>query len=276
MIFGRKKVDNVSGNTMMHKKLSFAATEAYKLLRTNLMFTLPDENKCRIIGVTSAIRGEGKSTTAVNLSYTIAETGKRVLLIDADLRLPTVAKKLEINATPGLSNVLAGTVEEGEATWTSEDIENWVILPSGDVPPNPTEMLSSSQMKSLMERLAQVYDFIVIDLPPVNIVSDALVASSFLDGIVVVIRENYSGRRELASCMRHLELSGTKILGFVMNTASESKTPYKKYRYYKRYGSSYASDYAGYSGHSEDGEAPVHEPSPDEVTDESVDEAWLK
>ena len=205
MIFGKKGPIQTDANTLMHKRLSFAATEAYKLLRTNLMFTLPDENKCRVIGVTSAIRGEGKSTTAVNLSYTLSETGKRVLLIDADLRLPTVAKKLEINGTPGLSNVLAGTVREDEATWTSEDLANWVILPSGDIPPNPTEMLASSQMRDLIERLKDSYDFIVIDLPPVNIVSDALVASSILDGIIVVVRQNYSGRRELATCMRQLE-----------------------------------------------------------------------
>ena len=97
MIFGKRKEQQpVNNNTMMHKKLSFAATEAYKLLRTNLMFTIPGDKKCRVIGITSATRGEGKSTTAINLSYVLAEAGKRTLIIDADLRLPTIAKKLDI------------------------------------------------------------------------------------------------------------------------------------------------------------------------------------
>ena len=94
-------------------ELSFAAAESYKLLRTNLLFALPDQ-ECRIIGVTSSIRGEGKSTTAVNLAYTLAQTGKKVLLIDGDMRLPTIAQKLDLAATPGLSNLLAGLNTERE------------------------------------------------------------------------------------------------------------------------------------------------------------------
>lgn len=277
MIFGKRKVQQpVNNNTMIHKKLNFAATEAYKLLRTNLMFTIPGDKKSRVIGITSATRGEGKSTTAINLSYVLAEAGKRTLIIDADLRLPTIAKKLEINATPGLSNLLAGANSEEDAIWESDDLENWAILPSGDVPPNPTEMLSSPQMASLIERLSESFDFIIIDLPPVNIVSDALVASSVLDGMVVVVRENYSGRRELASCMRHLELSGVKLLGFVMNTVGGTESPYKKYRYYKRYGKSYKSYYKGYGDDTENGEEQSEEPASENVTDESVDEAWLQ
>ena len=275
MIFGKRKEQQpVNNNTMMHKKLSFAATEAYKLLRTNLMFTIPGDKKCRVIGITSANRGEGKSTTAINLSYVLAEAGKRTLIIDADLRLPTIAKKLEINAAPGLSNLLAGANSEDDAIWESDDFENWAILPSGDIPPNPTEMLSSPQMASLIERLSESFDFIIIDLPPVNIVSDALVASSVLDGMVVVVRENYSGRRELASCMRQLELSGVKLLGFVMNTVGGAESPYKKYRYYKRYGKSYKSYYKGYGDDTASDEEQAEEIASAEVTDESVDEAW--
>ena len=104
--------------SMLCDQLSFTAAESYKQLRANMLFALPDENKCRLVGVTSAIRGEGKSTTAINLAYTIAETGREVLLIDADMRLPSVAKKLEINVKPGLSNLLAGlcSVEKAVAS----------------------------------------------------------------------------------------------------------------------------------------------------------------
>ena len=243
--FRKRKTDLEFPETMLHKKLNFAATEAYKLLRTNLLFTLPDENKCRIVGVTSALRGEGKSTTSVNLSYTLAETGKRVLLIDADLRLPTVAKKVEkLNLSPGLSNVLAGIISEKEVIQISEDLPNWHFITAGDIPPNPTEMLASSQTKALISRLSEEYDFIIIDVPPVNVVSDALIVSSMVDGMLVVIRENYSGRRDIQHCMRQLELADAKVLGFVMNSAHEASGGYNKYKkYYKYYGKKKAYGY---------------------------------
>lgn len=95
---------------MLGDRLSFAASEAYKLLRTNLTFALPDENKCRVVGVTSAMRGEGKSTTSINLAYTLAEAGKRVLLIEADMRRPNLARRLAIDPAPGLSNLAGGAV----------------------------------------------------------------------------------------------------------------------------------------------------------------------
>lgn len=237
-----QNVNDVEGKTLLTQKLSFAATEAYKLLRTNLMFTLPDEQKCRIVGITSSARGEGKSTTAINLSYTLAETGKKVLLLDTDLRLPSIAKKLEIKSAPGLTNVLAGTVDISSAICKSEQFKNWDILPSGDVPPNPTELLGSSQMKTLMEKFADNYDFIIVDLPPVNIVSDALIVSPLLDGMVIVVRENFAEHRELKNCKRLLGMSNVNVLGFVINMAAEDKSSYGKYkrqRYYRKYYKSY-------------------------------------
>ena len=234
----KKQTAETTGNSILaHQKLSFAATEAYKLLRTNLMFSLPDYQKCRVVGVTSSVRGEGKSTTAVNLSYTLAETGKKVLLIDADLRLPSVGKKLEIESVPGVTNVIAGTCDLSQAIRTWEDAPDWGVLPSGDIPPNPTEMLGSPQMQTLMTTLSESYDFIIVDLPPVNIVSDALVMSSLLDGMLVVVRENYSERRALNNCTRQLELSNVKVLGFVMNVTSEGSGKYGRYsknKYYKQ------------------------------------------
>ena len=141
--------------TMLCDGLSFAAAEAYKLLRTNLLFSLPDK-PCRIIGVTSSVRGEGKSTTSVNLAFTFAQTGKRVLLIDADMRLPSIATKLDMHGTPGLSNLLAGLNSERHCIRKSENFDNWFILPAGDIPPNPSELLGSERMHSMLERYSEL------------------------------------------------------------------------------------------------------------------------
>lgn len=225
---------------MLHKNLNFTAAEAYKLLRTNLQFALAgrEESACRIIGVTSSIRGEGKSTTSINLSYTLAETGKRVLLIDGDMRLPSVGKKMEIPNSPGLSNVLIASGNDAKiAIRPSGVYENWRIVTSGDIPPNPSELLGSKRMQSVLKALAKEFDYIVVDLPPVNVVSDAVVVSPLLDGIMVVVRANYTERKELRACVRQLNLSNAKVLGIVMSGMKDSHKRYgkygKKYKYYK-------------------------------------------
>ena len=219
-------------------ELSFAASESYKLLRTNLLFALP-EKECRIIGVTSSIRGEGKSTTSVNLAYTLAQTGKRVLLVDGDMRLPTIAQKLEMGGTPGLSNLLAGLSAERDCLRKSSYFDNWYILPAGDIPPNPSELLGSERMHALLERYKDVFDYILLDLPPVNIVVDALVITKWTDGVIVVVRENYTDRRALDACMYQVEKLGAKMLGFVMTDANAGGSSYKNYgKYGKRYGGS--------------------------------------
>ncbi len=224
-------------------ELSFAAAEAYKLLRTNLLFALP-EQECRIIGVTSSIRGEGKSTTSVNLAYTLAQTGKRVLLIDGDMRLPTIAQKMEMTATPGLSNLLAGLSAERNCLRKSNYFDNWYILPAGDIPPNPSELLGSERMHALLDRYKDVFDYILLDLPPVDIVVDALVITKWTDGVIVVVRENYTDRKALDACMYQVEKLGAKMLGFVMTDTNAGGSSYKNYGKYK-----YGKRYGGYDGY---------------------------
>jgi len=224
-------------NRTLHKNLEFTATEQYKLLRTNLEFTLPEDQKCPIIGVTSSMRGEGKSTTAVNLSYVLAEKGSRVLLIDGDLRIPSVAKKMEIEKSPGLTDILMGKGVQIEE-FQSKLQDNWYILPSGEIPPNPSELLGSSRMEAVLNDLRERFEYIVIDLPPVNLVSDALSIANFITGMVVVIREEYTEKKELEHCYRQLKLSNVKVLGCVMNeakTGGGSYSKYRKYKYYKYY-----------------------------------------
>lgn len=221
----------------LHKNLEFTATEQYKLLRTNLDFTLPEDEKCPIIGITSSMRGEGKSTTSVNLSYVLAEKGKKVLLIDGDLRIPSVAKKMRIDSTPGLTDLLMGKgAQIGD--FQSPLLPNWYILPAGSIPPNPSELLGSRRMEAILNDLKEKFDYIVIDLPPVNLVSDALSISSLISGMIVVIREDYTEKQELEHCFRQLKLSNIKVLGCVMNEAKNgngSYSKYRKYRYYKYY-----------------------------------------
>lgn len=227
--------------------LNFAAQEAYKLLRTNLDFALNDVENCRIIGVSSAMRGEGKSLTSVNLTFSLAEAGNRVLLLEADLRLPSLGRKMRLSEKKGLSNALAGqvsdslpiqeyVVESNERNHISFD-----VLTAGSTPPNPSELLGSQRMKQLMERLARTYDYIVVDLPPIAPVPDALVMSKLLDGIIVIVRHDYSERGTLAEAMRKLEFSGVHVLGFVFNCAAEHGSGYsRRYRSYRsRYYNSY-------------------------------------
>lgn len=211
------------------EEIGFAAAEAYKLLRTNIQFALPDGGKCRVVGVTSAGRGEGKSTTALNLAHMLAEAGERVLLIEADMRLPTVSRRLGLRAAPGLSNVLAGLRSVRDAVQNSGLHEQLQVVSSGDIPPNPSELLGSGAMRALVDTASGNYGFIIMDLPPVSGVPDALVASRLADGIIVVVRQRYAVRRALAEAMQKLQYADAKVLGFVM-TYSETQKKEKKYR----------------------------------------------
>lgn len=226
--------DGNENKKTLHTNLEFTAIEQYKLIRANLDFTLPPDEKCPIIGVTSSMRGEGKSTTAINLSYVLAEKGSRVLLIDADLRIPSIARKMNIESSPGLADLLRGNGAQ-LSEFQSYLLDNWYILPSGDIPPNPSELLGSSRMENVLSQLREMFDYIIIDLPPVNIVSDAISISGLISGMLVVIREEYTEKKELERCFRQLNLSNVNILGCVMNEAKSSSASYGKYKKYKYY-----------------------------------------
>lgn len=250
-IFNGKKTDVVFSEKDMkrtlHKNLEFTAIEQYKILRTNLDFTLPEDVKCPIIGVTSSMRGEGKSTTAVNLSYVLAEKGSPVILIDGDLRIPSIAKKMRIDSSPGLTDLLMGHGAH-MPDFRSALLDNWFILPSGDIPPNPSELLGSRRMEYILNSLRESFEYIIIDLPPVNIVTDALSIASLITGMVVVVREDYTEKKELERCFRQLQLSNVNVLGCILNESKNDGGSYKKYRkhkyykYYKYYQSSAKSD----------------------------------
>ena len=220
------------------RKRSFAMAEAHKRLRTNIMFSFADESECHIIGVTSAMAHEGKTTTSVNLAYDLMKAGKKTLLIDADMRLSRIPKLLDIEAVPGLSNILVGKGEAQNVVRVSESLDGLQVITCGDIPPNPTELLASKRFDLLLSALRKTYEYIIIDLPPVAEVSDALIASKLIDGMIVVVRQEYVDKYLLDDTIHQLNLSGSRILGLVM-TCAQYKTKYGKYKYKKSNGYKY-------------------------------------
>ena len=212
--------------------ISFAAKEAYKRLRSNVLFSFADGKPNHIIGITSSAPSDGKSLTALNLAFSLYELGKKVLLIDADMRRPSIAVKLEITQIPGLSDLLVNPETCGKTIIRCRengDGSALDVMPAGSIPPNPSELLNSGRMKNLLEKLADNYDYILIDLPPVGAVVDAQAVSMLTDGMILVIREGYCDSQILNDCVAQLKIANARILGFVLNGASEGAG--KKYKY---------------------------------------------
>ena len=245
-LFSKKRQNEIQSldeeqQKMIGGNLNFASSEAYKLLRTNLTFSFTEEDTKRVIGVTSSLKGEGKSLTSINLAYTIAETNKKVLLMECDLRLPNIAKRLELEPTPGLSNLLVGLNTASEVVQKGVLQTDLDVIVAGDLPPNASELLESSRMQYALEKLSEYYDYVILDLPPVTAVADALVASKLTSGMVVVVRQDYATRAALAETMRQMQYANARVLGFVLNGVVDSELPYQK-RYYK-YGYEYGYGY---------------------------------
>ena len=233
-----------SDSALIGSKLRFEGREAYNLLRTNLMFvTKRNDRNARVIGVTSSVHGEGKSLTTINLAYSLAESGRKVILVECDLRLPTLRKKIGLPKTTGLSNLLAGINSENATLHKDVLIKNLDVVQAGDIPPNPSELLGSKQFSMLIDNLAETYDVILLDLPPVGEVSDAIVASKVTDGVVVVVRQDYTISSDLDYAIRQIGLVGAKIIGFVYN-GSMPKSKRYKYGYGKKYKYGYGYSYA--------------------------------
>ena len=236
-LFSRKTKraeDKWNVRTMFGEKLPFSSTEAYKVLRTNLKFSFPDDGLGKVIGITSAEQSEGKSTTACNIAYAMAEEGTKVLLLEADLRRPTVAAKLGISRKPGLTNMLVEREYATDAIQQSPYAPKVDIITCGDIPPNPSELLGSERMKELIDQLKGTYKYIIMDLPPVMAVSDAVAVSKCLDGVVMVVRENVTDQKPLKDAMRQVKMADIRVLGFVFRNSEEGKRysyRYGKYKY---------------------------------------------
>ncbi len=243
----KEKVHLPKDSSHICENMSFTAAEAYKMLRTKLGLILPGnpdspERKCRLIGVTSALRGEGKSTTAVNLAYTMAESKKQVLLIEADMRLPSIHKRLGLSVSPGLSELLTSDATDVcMQQYPTKNGSALNVIASGEIPPLPSELLESKKMKMLLERSAEEFDYVIVDLPPVTVVTDAISLSAILDGMLLVVRENYCDSRSLQDAMNQFRLANVRLLGVVMNESNGMGTGGSNYNY--RYGSHYSKKY---------------------------------
>lgn len=226
--------------TIIGKNISFSAFEAYKLLRTKLQFSFVDEIKCPVIGISSAMAGEGKSLSAVNLAYSLSQLEKRVLLIDCDMRRPSLNMKLPVKKTPGLSEYLTGhaTMDDATQFCRVDDEGGFAVISSGHNPPNPIELLSSTKMKKAIEQLREYFDYILLDLPPVGEVSDAMVAARLANGILLVVRQDYCNTAAIMSAVSQFEFIDSRILGIVLNCVSDESRTY--YRYGKKYGKYYS------------------------------------
>ena len=224
----RKHVRNEIKNPI-YQRDKFAVKEAFKSLRINLLFTIP-KHGCKKILINSPMPEEGKSSTCVNMGISIAQTGAKVLLIDCDLRKGRLHNYLNIKNTDGLSNILSGMREEDVIKPCF--YPNLFVLTMGTLPPNPTEILASVRMEELLNRLEINYDYILVDTPPVNIVSDALSLIKLVDGVLIIVMENKTSHTNIIRLLGKYELAEANILGFVINRYHFRKRDKMNSKYY--------------------------------------------
>lgn len=212
----------------------FAVDEAYKALRTNVIFSLPSDG-AKVIAITSSASGEGKSTAILNLAIAFGQIEKKVLLIDCDLRLPTIAEKLGIKGTPGLSDLLVGrSCPIRQLT----DV-GICVLPSGTLPPDATALLSSARMGELLTQARERFDYIFLDLPPVTTVADAAILAKHVDGFLLAIKHRGSRYKAISDMLERLALADANVLGYIYTNAEEGGGHYRHYGYGYGYGHSY-------------------------------------
>ena len=245
---GRKRkvntenVDISDRARLLREETPFAIREAYIKLRTNLTFclTTDKERPCRTFAVTSANPSEGKSITAANIAISFALLGKKVILIDADMRKPKQHILWDNKNEHGLSDYLAkrSRLELVKV----KNLPHW-ILGAGTISPNPSELLSLERMKHLVEDCAGISDYVIIDTPPINTVADAQIISSFLDGTVVVARAGETRSGELTHALDQIRGAGGNLCGVILNDVDMKSSKYSYGKYRKKYGYGYSSGY---------------------------------
>lgn len=241
----RKTFTVAMSERLIKKDSSFRVQEAYRMARTNLLYSGGGQDERMVFGFTSAAPGDGKSLTCANMAISFAMSGKRVLLLDCDMHKPTQDTAFGVTSERGLSEYLAAICEEPEIVAT--ETENLYLLTAGHCPPNPAELLYSPRFAALIEKVQAEYDCVFIDLPPVNLLSDATIIVKHVKGYVLVVRAGYSDHRAVQAMVETIETVGGKVSGFILNEVESEEGGF-----YGRYGKNrgnYRYGYYGYYGY---------------------------
>lgn len=227
----------VSDRELITRTPDASLTEALKVARTNLMYSLADEEGGKTVLITSAFSAEGKTTTCINLAATLAMTEAKVLLVDADLRKPRIHSYLDVKNTDGLANYLGGFAKTEDIIRRMTDF-NFDYITAGSLPPNPAELFASKKFSAFVEQVKEKYDYVIFDTPPVNAVSDALSIVNQVQNVVFICRCGISATKEVSKAISSLEFAHAKILGFITIDAYNKKIDnydtYSGYYYYYR------------------------------------------
>ena len=215
--------------------------ESIRRLRTNLLFVDVTTRKHSFV-VTSAMPGEGKTTTVVNLAIALADTGARVLLVDGDLRNPSVAKSMGLEGGVGLTTILIGAAQPDDVVQQWRD-SSLCVLPAGQIPPNPSEILGSEPMATLFDHLTKEFDYVLVDSPPVLPVIDAVVINKLVGGLLFVVAADRTRKRDLSSAIKALTTVDATPAGFALNMVSTGGSDPYRYGYYR-----YEADQSGSRG----------------------------
>ncbi len=229
MVENNERLETVIGD-----KTSFAVVEAYKSARTNLLFSNTTDG-CNIIVFTSSSPAEGKTVNCINMGIELAEAGKKVLIVDSDMRKPQVARTLGLAQAPGLSELLSGIVDMSniKSVCNKTKFENLEVICAGLIPPNPTELISCDRMGTLMSALKEQYDYVLIDTPPALVVTDTLLYRPYATGYVLIVRANKSKRENTAKLVNRLKQVDAHIIGFILNDKKIESKGYGYKNYYK-------------------------------------------
>ena len=229
----KKTEKNYNSADAISEKSKFAIVESYKSARSNIMFSLSAEDQ-KVFAVTSYAKGEGKSTVSANLAISFSKMERRVLLVDCDLRRPNLHNIFKVENTVGLSNVI-GKMADFEDAVKHNVIPNLDIMPSGTIPPNPSELLCSPGFEKLVKGLIDEYDYIIFDTTPIGVVADALLLKDRVAGYVVVLRERSTTHGDIQKMLESIKLADTKILGFIKVGCTQNKKRAGRGYYYYQY-----------------------------------------
>ncbi len=234
---------------LINESASFQIKEAFKTLRTNLVFSLAATNKKSLV-ISSSTLSEGKSTVCANLAITMSQMGSRVLVMDMDLRKPMQHRLFKLPNAEGLTSFLCDEKKSIDEIIKKEVFENLDVVTSGPTPPNPSELLSMPKLQETLDELSEKYDYIFIDTPPVNIVSDALIVSKLTAGVLLVAKQAATTAQEIERAVSSIKFAEVPVLGTVLNQidTTGSRYGYGKYKYsYYKYGYRYGYYRYGYS-----------------------------